>query len=472
MSASAPLEHERARDAEEASRLARRGPHRAVVHDEHVRSGRLAQLAARVREDRLGARRARGRSASARTFSAYEIVFSPAVAPRSLRGHGTIDDAPRSTATVRDGRRGDDHRRARRRRAREPSGDGPAGHGDAQPAVGDRVAPRAPRRRRRGGSSRSGTASPSPVGRAAQPLEVAAPRERYAAVDAQRLEHAVADEQAVVERRDPRAPSVGDERAVEPDEPCSPRRDARACTCDAGRVGGARAREQPGGLELGLVPLAAGSESATIPPPTPSVVRPSRDGERADRDREIARRGARCRSSRPRRSTRRGARARGPRSPGARVASGAPVTDAGGNVGAQQRAEPDVGSTAPAHRAHEVHEPGMVLDRAQLGDRIDPDGTRDRGRCGPGRRSSRSRRGPSRSRASAAAIGGVPLIGRVSTVVAVPRQESLGRRATRRRSGRRRRERQQHRVACAGVAAASAPNSATGSAAGPTPACG
>ena len=28
--------------------------------------------------------------ASATTFSAYDVVFSPASAPRSLRGHGTV----------------------------------------------------------------------------------------------------------------------------------------------------------------------------------------------------------------------------------------------------------------------------------------------------------------------------------------------------------------------------------------------
>ena len=50
--------------------------------------------------------------ASARTFSAYEIVFSPAVAPRSLRAHGTTTTVIVG-ATDDDLARGDDDRRAR-----------------------------------------------------------------------------------------------------------------------------------------------------------------------------------------------------------------------------------------------------------------------------------------------------------------------------------------------------------------------
>ena len=61
-------------------------------------------------------RRARARSASARTFSAYEMVLSPAVAPRSLRAHGTTTTSTESGHGAQLAGR-DDHRRAGARRA-------------------------------------------------------------------------------------------------------------------------------------------------------------------------------------------------------------------------------------------------------------------------------------------------------------------------------------------------------------------
>ena len=71
------------------------------THDEHVRTRALAELAARCWRRWLRRRRVRGRARAPRTFSAYEVVLSPAIAPRSLR-------APRH----------DDHAGGRRRRPR------------------------------------------------------------------------------------------------------------------------------------------------------------------------------------------------------------------------------------------------------------------------------------------------------------------------------------------------------------------
>ena len=108
---------------------------------------------------------------------------------------------------------------------------------------------------------------------------------------------------------------------------------------------------------------------------------------------------------------------------------GAPVTDAGGNVAAHERAEPDVVAQTAPHRAHEVVQPGVRLDRAQRRHvRPSPVCTPARGRCGRGRRSSRSRRGPWRCARSAALVAAVPLIGRVSTSRWRTPQEALGRR--------------------------------------------
>ena len=44
---------------------------------------------------------------------------------------------------------------------------------------------------------------------------------------------------------------------------------------------------------------------------------------------------------------------------------GAPVTDAGGSVAAQERAEPDLGAQRAAHGAHEVVQAGVRLERAE-----------------------------------------------------------------------------------------------------------
>ena len=252
---------------------------------------RLAGAAlVRVREG--AARSPRTRSSSARR-----------VAPRSLRGHGHGHDGG--------GRR--PRRRARSRRrspsARpsprsEPSGAGPAGDGDAQPRLGAARWPRAPPSAGSRSVATSGTAEAEPGGRAREPVEVPRPGERHAAVDAQRLEHAVADEQAVVERRDPRR--VDGDRA---------RRSIQTCIAPSahdvpphGRRSRARRRLRGGGppSARSRPTRRPGSESATMPPPTPRYVRRRVDRERADGDGEVGPCRGRRRSSRWRRSRRRG----------------------------------------------------------------------------------------------------------------------------------------------------------------------
>ena len=66
----AELEQQLAGHAEEAAGRQRRRAAHAVEHEEHVRARRLAQVALRVREDRLAARRVPRAYASARTFAA------------------------------------------------------------------------------------------------------------------------------------------------------------------------------------------------------------------------------------------------------------------------------------------------------------------------------------------------------------------------------------------------------------------
>jgi hypothetical protein len=74
-----------------------------------------------------------------------------------------------------------------------------AGDGDAQAPVG--VAVRREHRLRGAPQLAAiGHGEAEPVGGVGQPVEMARPRERPAVVDADRLEHAVADEEPVVER--------------------------------------------------------------------------------------------------------------------------------------------------------------------------------------------------------------------------------------------------------------------------------
>ena len=165
----------------------------------------------------------------------------------------------------------DDHR-GRRLVAFRTEGRKAAGDGDAQPRFGELVGAQ----HGIGGGAqlvaiRRGEAEAR--GGVREPVEVPAPRERLAAVDAHGLEHAVADEQTVVERRD--AGGVGfEEHAVGP---------------HVGHVPPGRARGQSG---LGGRPGAVG----TLWPATRAGAPPSA------RSRPTRRRAAsRRRSRRPRR---------------------------------------------------------------------------------------------------------------------------------------------------------------------------
>ena len=119
-----------------------------------------------------------------------------------------------------------------------------------------------------------------------------------------------------------------------------------------------------------------------------------------------------------------------------------------------QRAGADVVAQPAAHRAHEVVQPRVRLDRAQRRARGSTRvRTPGRGRCGRGRRSSRSRRGPWRWPASAARVAAVPLIGRVSTTRRRTAQEALRRRRDHRGARPDGREMQQRRCAAPGACA-------------------
>ena len=87
-----------------------------------------------------------------------------------------------------------------------------------------------------------GDREPEPGGGVREPVEVTGPRERLPVVDPDGLEHAVADEQAVVERRDPRRVGV-EQRAVDPDEGAR-RRPRRHDATRAADVGARDARSR------------------------------------------------------------------------------------------------------------------------------------------------------------------------------------------------------------------------------------
>ena len=160
---------------------------------------------------------------------------------------------------------------------------------------------------------------------------------------------------------------------------------------------------------------AAGSESAVMPPPTPSWVAGRRHGERADRDREV-----------------------GPVPLGVDPADRAAVDAAPdrlevldrlqharlGRAGDRRRAGTSRAAGRRARRRRATcrapcsrggRDRGAARARRARAPSPSPARTPGRGRCGRGRRSSRSRPGPSRSRAATRARRPVPLIGRVST---------------------------------------------------------
>ena len=236
--------------------------HAAVAHDEHVRAGGLAQLVAGVGEDRLAGAalvRVRERAHVLRVRDRLQPRGRAALVARPRHDH----DADRSGHGA---TRPRSRRRSRSGRVSprsEPSGGTPPvtvmrSRASASPLARSTASAAAR------SSSRSGTGEAEPGRRVREPVEVAGPRERVAAVDADGLEHAVADEQPVVERRDARR--VGRRRAR--------RRPTRERGIDDAHRASALApahREQPRRLELGLGPLGVGSESATMPPPTPSA---------------------------------------------------------------------------------------------------------------------------------------------------------------------------------------------------------
>ena len=170
-----PLEHQRPGDAGQAAGGERRRAQLAADDVEDVGAGALAEVAGQVGEDRLGRAPASAASASATTFSAYDVDFSPASAPRSLRGHGTVTTAVVSRRRL---HRRRDHDQRRRRVApagaerRRPAGvgDPDAARAAACSAVEHRGHARGVRGRRRG-----------PAGRARRPTGASRSRWRVSA---------------------------------------------------------------------------------------------------------------------------------------------------------------------------------------------------------------------------------------------------------------------------------------------------
>ena len=135
----------------------------------------------------------------------------PAVAPPSLRGHGTVTTASASAAGAGPGRR----RRSpsvRPSPRSEPSGDGPPVTVIRSRPVSIPFAARTASAAWRAGPPTPGPARPSSPADRRSRVVVAPPGERHPPVDAERLEHAVADEEPVVEapRRGPGRASTSD----------------------------------------------------------------------------------------------------------------------------------------------------------------------------------------------------------------------------------------------------------------------
>ena len=441
-------------------RRPRRRAQHAVVHDEHVRARGLAQLVAGVGEDRFAravlAARTRARARSRRTRSSS--------APRSRRARcaPTARRRPRSTAatdatslaaTITVGRR---VAAARSRAAATPPVTVMR-----EPRLGEPVRPAAPRRPRRAAARGRARSSPSPAAECASRSRwrrhANGRRRRRGWSRTRRRRRAARGRTATRARRRRRAASR--RSTHDASAPLTTRTSVRA---------GARDREEPRRLELGLGPLGVGLRVGddAARRRRAAVRSPCRHGERADGDGEVAVAACRCRSSRTRRSRRRAAPARGLRWPGARVASGAPVTDAGGNVAAHERAEcrrRRAACRAPCSRGgagRGAPRPRTAPARGSTRAR-----TRARGRCGRGRRSSRSRRGPWRWRAARRGVGAGALDRPGLDSRARATQEALGRRRHDRDRPPRTGEAQQRRCAAPGGVPASAAYSATGSSA-------
>ena len=202
LAAAVPLQQQGPGDPGQAAGRQGRRAQLTVDDVEDVRPGALAEVPGEVGEHRLGGA-ALLRVGERDTFSAYDVVFSPASAPRSLRGQGTV-------ATAR-GRRGRLIGVARPRRASAgvPAAGAqrrrPAGVGDPQPAQRQVLARPAPPRRPGAPASSSTSGSPSPAADRPSRLEVPGQRERLAVDDLDRLEDPVADGQPVVADRDGRS---------------------------------------------------------------------------------------------------------------------------------------------------------------------------------------------------------------------------------------------------------------------------
>ena len=229
----AEAQHLLARDARQAARRQRRRLDAPVAHGEHVRGRRLAELAASGSvSSASSAPLPRASRQRQHVLGAATIVFTPASGLcSSRRQRETIAEAvggqgASGAAVTSSGRRPSPRAR--------PAGPGPL-VSVIRMRASARPLPRRPRRtalleRRRAPAARC----PAPA-RRHQPLEVLGQRERHARVAAQRLEHAVADQEAVVGRRDAGLVLV-DRAAVEPDAsrqrpraggPAAPPRQAR-----------------------------------------------------------------------------------------------------------------------------------------------------------------------------------------------------------------------------------------------------
>ena len=306
----AQLEHERARHAEQAAgRRGRRAtPRRRGRRTRSTRSPRTARRACWRTSPRprpVPARtRARARSPRTRWSSARRSrparCGPTARRPRSLVGAHGLErarrhDRPSAGASPRS----------------EPSGDTPPVTVIAQARLAQAVRARAPRRRPRGARPRSGTASPSPrptapADRGAGATRTGRRRRRAG------LEHAVADEQPVVERarRARRRRRRARRRSRRIGAVARPRSSGHA---DRALVGSAGATAASSRAALSSVSShsAAGTESATMPRADAELgaVRANTVNVRMATARSPVAR-ARCRSSRTRRSTRRAAPAR------------------------------------------------------------------------------------------------------------------------------------------------------------------
>ena len=149
--------------------------------------------------------------ASPRTFSAYEVDFTPVSAPFSLRRHGAVTIAVVGGRGVA-GLDGDDQGR---RTVRGPGAQRALAAGVGDPDLAPPAAPPV----QHGGDPLAdqpvvGSGQAHGGRRPGQPVQVPLHRERARRRDLQRLEHAVADHQAVVGDRDRRLLGLVEQRSA------------------------------------------------------------------------------------------------------------------------------------------------------------------------------------------------------------------------------------------------------------------